>query len=107
MGNVRHGGVYQESVPRVYQESGGVAGEIAPVSGGRGLATRKRPKRCQKQGNGLPPSVTFMRSPPERLQATILMRLVEEMNLTVEDLGIQVEGKRVTVTGTADSQETH
>jgi hypothetical protein len=33
------------------------------------------------------------------------VRLVEQMGLTVKQLGIQVDGERVTLTGTADGQE--
>jgi hypothetical protein len=77
------------SAPRVYQESGGVAGEIAPLSRGRGPgARRKRPKWCQKKGHDLPPSVTFRRDPlnaydyravPESLRGII--RLANSANV--------------------------
>jgi nucleoid-associated protein YgaU len=47
-------------------------------------------------------------TPPgsEAQQVAALVRLVEQMGLTVEELGIQVDGERVTLRGTADSQET-
>jgi nucleoid-associated protein YgaU len=38
-------------------------------------------------------------------KAAALVRLVEQMGLTVKQLGIQVDGERVTLTGTTDSQE--
>jgi hypothetical protein len=41
-----------------------VAGEIAPLYRGRGIgAMRKKPKRAQKKGNGLSPSVTLTHYP--------------------------------------------
>jgi nucleoid-associated protein YgaU len=43
---------------------------------------------------------------PDAQQAAALVRLVEQMGLTVEQLGIQVDGERVTLTGTTDNQET-
>ena len=43
---------------------------------------------------------------PDAQKAAALVRLVEQMSLTVEHLGIQVDGERVTLTGTTDSQET-
>jgi nucleoid-associated protein YgaU len=43
---------------------------------------------------------------PDAQKAAALVRLVEQMGLTVEHLGIQVDGERVTLTGTTDSQET-
>jgi hypothetical protein len=62
--NVRQGGVYREKAARVYQESGGLAGEIAPLGRDRGLgAIGKQPQKDQQKGNGLSPSVTFTRDP--------------------------------------------
>ena len=43
---------------------------------------------------------------PDAQKAAALMRLVEQMGLTVEHLGIQVDGERVMLTGMTDSQET-
>jgi nucleoid-associated protein YgaU len=43
---------------------------------------------------------------PDAQKAAALVRLVEQMGLTVEHLGIQVDGERVMLTGTTDSQET-
>jgi osmotically-inducible protein OsmY len=43
---------------------------------------------------------------PDAQHAAALVRLVEQMGLTVEALSIQVDGERVTLTGTTDSQET-
>jgi hypothetical protein len=41
-----------------------VAGEIAPLYTGRSIgAMRKKPKRAQKKGNGLSPSVTLTHYP--------------------------------------------
>jgi nucleoid-associated protein YgaU len=45
-------------------------------------------------------------SGPDAQKAAALVRLVEQMGLTVEHLGIQVDGERVTLTGTTDRQET-
>ena len=39
-------------------------------------------------------------------KAAALMRLVEEMGLTVEQIGVQVDGERVILTGTTADQET-
>jgi hypothetical protein len=45
-----------------------VTGEIAPLYRVRGIgAMGMRPKRAQKKGNGLSPSVAITRYPPERL----------------------------------------
>jgi hypothetical protein len=43
---------------------------------------------------------------PDAQHAAALGRPVEQMGLTVEDLGIRVDGDQVTLTGTTDSQET-
>jgi hypothetical protein len=50
--------------PRVYQESGGVAGEIAPLRRALDMgAIGKKPEMCQNKANGIPPSVTFTHTP--------------------------------------------
>jgi hypothetical protein len=44
-------------------------GRVVPLGRGRGPgAMRKRPKRCQKKGDDLPPSDTFTRYPPKPLR---------------------------------------
>src|SRR5262249_25648159 len=56
--NVRHRGVYRESAPQVYQESGGAAGEIAPLGRAPNMGLMgKQPEKFRKKGNGLSPSV--------------------------------------------------
>jgi hypothetical protein len=46
--------------PRVYQESGGVAGEIAPLGRAPDMgAMGKELQKFQKKGSGLSPSLTF------------------------------------------------
>jgi hypothetical protein len=49
--NTRQGGVSLESARRVYQESGGMAGEIPPLCG-------EQPDKVQNTGNGWSSSVT-------------------------------------------------
>jgi nucleoid-associated protein YgaU len=66
---------------------------------GRWLGVGDTPPAQSAQAPATPPG-------PEAQQAAALMRLVEQMGLTVEQLGIQVDGERVTLTGTTDSQET-
>lgn len=52
-------GMSLERARRVYQESGGVEGEITPLGRGRGMgAMGKQPEMFQKKGNGWSPSVT-------------------------------------------------
>jgi nucleoid-associated protein YgaU len=41
----------------------------------------------------------------ERRKAAALVKLVQEMGFKVQDLGIRVDNDRVTLTGTADTQE--
>ena len=45
------------------------------------------------------------RTDPDAQKAAALVRLVEQMGLTVEHLGVRVEGDQVTLTGTTASQE--
>jgi nucleoid-associated protein YgaU len=66
---------------------------------GRRLGVGDTPPAPSAQAPGAPLG-------PDAQKAAALVRLVEEMGLTVEPLGIQVEGERVTLTGTTDSQET-
>jgi len=66
---------------------------------GRRLGVGDTPLAPSAQAPAMPPG-------PDAQQAAALRRLVEQMGLTVEELGIQVDGERVTLTGTADSQET-
>jgi LysM repeat protein len=66
---------------------------------GRRLGVGDTPPAQSAQAPATPPG-------PEAQQAAALMRLVEQMGLTVEPLGIQVDGERVTLTGTTDRQET-
>jgi hypothetical protein len=50
--------------PRVYQESGGVAGEITPLGRTPDVgATGKKLQKSQNKENGLLPSVTLTRYP--------------------------------------------
>jgi hypothetical protein len=63
---------------------------------GRRLGVGDTPPAQSAQAPATPPG-------PEAQQAAALMRLVEQMGLTVEPLGIQVDGERVTLTGTTDS----
>jgi nucleoid-associated protein YgaU len=41
----------------------------------------------------------------ERRKAAALVKLVQDMGFKVQDLGVRVDDDRVTLTGTADSQE--
>jgi hypothetical protein len=66
---------------------------------GRRLGMGDTPPAPSAQAPATPPG-------PEAQQAAALVRLVEPMGLTLEELGIQVNGERVTLTGTTDSQET-
>ena len=68
---------------------------------GRRLGVGDTPSAQGAQPSGAPPGPG-----PDAQKAAALTRLVEQMGLTVEHLGIQVDGERVTLTGTADSQET-
>jgi steroid 5-alpha reductase family enzyme len=69
--NIRRGGMEMGKAPRVYQEYGAVAGELALLYRVRGIGTmRKRPKRARKTGNGLSPSVTSTRYPLNAYLAT-------------------------------------
>jgi nucleoid-associated protein YgaU len=66
---------------------------------GRRLGVGDTPSAQSAQVPATPPG-------SEAQQVAALVRLVEQMGLTVEELGIQVDGERVTLRGTADSQET-
>ena len=66
---------------------------------GRRLGVGDTPPAQRTQAPATPPG-------PDAQQAAALRRLVEQMGLTVEALGIQVDGERVTLRGTVDSQET-
>jgi hypothetical protein len=66
---------------------------------GRRLGVGDTPPAQRTQAPATPPG-------PDAQQAAALRRLVEQMGLTVEALGIEVDGERVTLTGTTDSQET-
>ena len=66
---------------------------------GRRLGVGDTPPAQRTQAPATPPG-------PEAQHAAALRRLVEQMGLTVEALGIQVDGERVTLTGTTDSKET-
>jgi hypothetical protein len=66
---------------------------------GRRLGVGDTPPAQSAQAPAAPPG-------PDAQKATALMRLVEQMGLTVEPLGIRVDGERVTLTGTTASQET-
>jgi nucleoid-associated protein YgaU len=66
---------------------------------GRRLGVGDTPSAQSPQASGAPPG-------PDAQKAAALTRLVEQMGLPVEHLGIQVDGARVTLTGATDSQET-
>jgi nucleoid-associated protein YgaU len=66
---------------------------------GRRLGVGDTPPAQSAQAPGAPQG-------PDAQKAAALVRLVEQMGLTVEHLGIQVDGERVTLTGTTASQET-
>jgi hypothetical protein len=63
---------------------------------GRRLGVDTTPSAPSAQASMAPPG-------PEAQQAAALVRLVEQIGLMVEALGIQVDGERVTLTGTTDS----
>jgi LysM repeat protein len=66
---------------------------------GRRLGVGDTPQAQSAQAPVAPPDA-------DAQKAAALVRLVEQMGLTVEQLGIQVDGERVALAGTTDSQET-
>ncbi len=51
------------------------------------------------------PSAQQVKDLQERRKAAALLKLVNDMGLKVSDLGVRVDDDKVTLTGTADSQE--
>src|SRR6266511_919554 len=86
---VRQGGVYRKKAPRVYQEYGRVAGEIAPLGRDPGMgAIAKKPETFQQTANGLPPSGTFTHDPlnnyirmPRNIIKTMENRVIVNVSL--------------------------
>jgi nucleoid-associated protein YgaU len=61
----------------------------------------KQPEQKTAQG----PTPQQLKEQQERRKAAALVKLVQDMGLKVDDLGVRVDDDRVTLTGTAESQE--
>jgi nucleoid-associated protein YgaU len=60
----------------------------------------------QQKGQAAPaPTPQQVQELNERRKAAALVKLVQDMGFKVDDLGIRVDGDRVTVTGSVDTQE--
>jgi nucleoid-associated protein YgaU len=66
---------------------------------------KKKAPQQQKAQTPQGPTPQQLEEQKERRKAAALVKLVQDMGFKVQDLGIRVDDDRVTLTGTADSQE--